>query len=314
MNSVTAQGNRVQAWTLLIVLSLIWGTSYLLIKKGLAGFDPLEIGLLRMSVAALCLTPFALFHLRQVRGKERLQLLVIGFTGNALPAFLYAKAETVIPSAAAGMLTSTTPIFMLIVGWLCFGSRFPLLKVLGILVGCVGTAVLALAGNTGPLLGPHLWYSLLVVLAAISYGVNANIIKAFFGRRDPLLVTSIAVAFVGWPSLVALLVGTDFIARLGTNPAAPRSLVAVIILGALGTAVAVTLFNRLLQISSIIFASSVNYTIPLVALGIGIFLDEALTRMHAVGLAVVLAGVWMANRRDRSLALALPEAPAAAQS
>jgi drug/metabolite transporter (DMT)-like permease len=154
-----------------------------------------------------------------------------------------------------------------------------------------------------------------VLIATISYGVNVNLVKNFFATRNMVLVTSIALSAVGWPALIFLLTGTNFIENLRTNPAAPAALGYISILGAFGTGLSVLLFNQLLKDGTIIFATSVTYTIPIVAVLWGIFLHEEFTSLHALAFAVILIGVWLANRRPAaapvSTASQLREADAA---
>ncbi|HEV7703704.1 MAG TPA: DMT family transporter [Gemmatimonadaceae bacterium] len=297
MSSAPGARNGARAWLVLILLSLIWGSSFILMKEGLEGFDALQLALIRMSVAALCLAPLALKHIRGIGGRELALLFVVGLTGNALPAFLYAKSETVLPSAVVGVLTSMTPIFSLLVAWLFFRQRFPRANVVGIVVGLVGAVVLATAGSPEAGRTTNLAFAGLVLIATISYGVNVNLVKNFFATRNMVLVTSIALSAVGWPALIFLLTGTSFIENVRTNPAAPAALGYIAILGAFGTALSVLLFNQLLKDGTIIFATSVTYTIPIVAVLWGIVLHEEFTTLHAFAFAVILLGVWLANRR-----------------
>jgi drug/metabolite transporter (DMT)-like permease len=263
---------------------------------GLKGFDAFQLALIRMSVAAVCMSPFAVRYSRQVTLKEALLLFIIGMTGNGIPAFLFALAETQLPSAAVGILNSMSPIFTLLVGYLFFQLRFPAMNVLGVWIGFMGAALLALAGG-GLHEGPaNLHYSLVVVAATICYGINVNLVKKYFPHRDPVLIASMALTLVGVPSLVFLLALTDFTARVSI-PGNPAALFYISILGAVGTALGVALFNKLLQISSLIFATSVTYTIPIVALLWGFFLREELTLGHGLGFAIILLGVWLANRK-----------------
>jgi drug/metabolite transporter (DMT)-like permease len=179
-----------------------------------------------------------------------------------------------------------------------FGQRFPRANVIGIVVGLAGAVVLAMAGSPEAGRSTNLAFAGLVLLATISYGVNVNLVKGFFSKRNSVLVTSIALSTVGWPSLIFLLAGTNFIERLRSTPAAPAALAYIAILGAFGTALSVLLFNQLLKDATIIFATSVTYTIPIVAVLWGIALHETFTTLHAAAFAVILIGVWLANRRS----------------
>lgn len=285
------------AWFLLIVLSIIWGSSFVLMLEGLKGFSSVQLAMIRMAVAATCLSPFLFMYMGQVTWRDVGLLFIIGMTGNAIPAYLFAESETQLPSAIVGVLNSMSPIFTLILGWLLFNLRFPLKNGLGVLVGFVGASILALSGSNGGHSSTNLQYSLLVVAATVCYGISTNLIKHYFTGRNPILIATVALSLVGWPCLVLLLTTTDFTHRLATNPEAPTALIYIAILGAVGTAFGVALFNKLLQISTIIFATSVTYTIPIVALVWGVILAEDLTYWHALGFAVILVGVWLANRK-----------------
>jgi drug/metabolite transporter (DMT)-like permease len=284
------------AWILLIVLSIIWGSSFILMFMGLKGFDAVQLALIRMSVAAICLSPFAVLYRKQVTLKELGMLFIIGLTGNGIPAYLFAQSETQLPSAVVGVLNSMSPIFTLIIGFLFFQLRFPVLNGVGVLIGFVGAAILAMSGSDPDQMQGNLSYSLLVVAATLCYGISTNLIKKHFTHRHPIFVATMALSSVGWPCLILLLAFTDFTQTV-QKPGAPEALAYIAILGAVGTAFGVALFNRLLQISTIIFATSVTYTIPIVALVWGIFFHEELTPMHGVGFLVILLGVWLANRK-----------------
>lgn len=285
------------AWFLLLFLAVVWGSSFILMLKGLKGFNAVQLAAIRMGTAAICLLPFLLKYVRTISLRDFGLLFVIGLTGNAVPAYLFAESETQLPSAVVGVLNSMSPIFTLIIGFVFFQLRFPARNGIGVMLGFTGATILALAGSKHSELRANLNYSLLVVAATVCYGISTNLIKNFFAGRNPIMIATIALSSVGWPATIYLLVGTDFTANLQTNPEAPTALVYILILGAVGTALGVALFNQLLQISSIIFATSVTYLIPLVAVLWGVFLKEPLTGWHALGFLVILAGVWLANRK-----------------
>ena len=104
------------AWVLLFLLSLIWGSSPILIKKALISLNPFEIGALRLSFAALVLLPFLTKSLRDLKKNDFLILFISGIVGNVIPYFLYPIAQTKIDSATSGVLNSLTPVFALIFG------------------------------------------------------------------------------------------------------------------------------------------------------------------------------------------------------
>ena len=284
-------------WGILILLALIWGSSFILMFEGLKAFDAVTVALIRMSVAAIVLTPFLIYFRKRFNLRETGLLLVIGLTGNAIPAYLFAQAETVLPTAVVGVLNSMSPIFTLLVGFLFFQMRFPRINVVGIIIGFVGASLLALAGSTEESLNNNLNFSLLVVAATLCYGISTNMIKHFFQGRNPIYIATVALSLVGWPCLIFLLSATDFQAIMATNEAAPKAFISLLILGAIGTAFGVVMFTKMLQMSSIIFATSVTYTIPVVAVIWGIFQHEELTWLHGIGFLIILGGVWLANRK-----------------
>ena len=271
MNAIPARPSAL-AWFLLIFLAVLWGSSFILMLRGLeGGFNALELAAIRMGVAAICLSPFLIKYARTITLRDWGLLSVIGLLGNGIPAYLFAQSETQLPTAVVGVLNSLSPIFTLIIGFLFFQMRTPLKNSIGVMLGFTGATILALAGSKPTEVGTNLNFSLLVVAATLCYGISTNLIKNYFAGRNPLMIATIALSTVGWPALLFLFIGTDFMTKVQTNPAAPMGLFYIVILGALGTAFGVALFNKLLQISSIIFATSVTYLIPLVAVVWGIF-------------------------------------------
>ena len=244
------------AWGLLLILSLIWGSSFILMLFGLKVFPPVQLALIRMAVAAVCLSPLLFFHIRKVSWRDVGILFAIGMAGNAIPAYLFAEAETQLPSAIVGVLNSMSPIFTLLLGWMFFKLRFPLVNGAGVLLGFIGATILALSGGIDAQQTTKLSYTLLVVGATVCYGISTNLIKYYFTGRNPIMIATMALSLVGWPSLIYLLAFTDFSQRFETQPGAMEAFGYIAILGAVGTAFGVALFNKLLQISSIIFATS----------------------------------------------------------
>lgn len=286
------------AFLLLALLSIIWGSSFLLMKVGLDAFSPLEIATIRLSIAGIVLLPVVFARIAQLNIKQVLLLALIGLTGNGIPAFLFPMAEQVLPTAVAGVLNAMTPIFTIILAALFFKARFPLIQVVGITIGLVGTILLATANKEGVDLSQNIQYSLLIVAATICYAISVNLTKEHFSETSPFLITGVALASLAIPSLIYLFIQGDFITRMNTHPEAWTSFGAIAILGALGTALAVALFYKMLQMSSIIFATSVTYTIPIVAVLIGVFyLDESLDWRHYLGFSVILGGVYLVNRK-----------------
>ena len=297
----TALGISPAAWGLLVVLSLIWGTSFILMKKGLVVFSALELGAARVSVAALLLLPFALREVGRVERSRLKWLALSGTVGTLIPAFLFAYAETRLASGLAGVLNALTAVFALLVGALLFGQRLTGLRVLGIALGLVGTVVLMLLGGSGEATTAasgtgNAWYGLYIVAATVGYGLSVNVIKHRLHAMTPVAVTALLLLLIGGPALAYLLLGTGFVHKLATVPGAWEAFGYIALLATMSTAVATVLFNMLIQRSTTLFASSSTYLIPIVALGWGALDGEAFNLWHAAGMLIILAGVFVIHR------------------
>ena len=288
------------AWALLIILACIWGTSFILMKKGLVVFSALELGAIRVSVAALLLLPFALRHMGSVERGRYKWLALSGVVGTLIPAFLFAYAETKLASGLAGVLNALTAVFVLVVGALLFGQRLTGLRVLGIALGLVGTVVMLQLGGSGGDATPagegNAWYGGYILAATIGYGLSVNVIKHKLAGMTPIAVTSMLLMLIGGPALAFLLLGTDFVHKLTTAPGAWTAFGYIALLATMSTAVAMVLFNKLIQQSTALFASSSTYLIPIVALALGALDGEAFNSWHFVGMVVILGGVLIIHR------------------
>jgi drug/metabolite transporter (DMT)-like permease len=295
-----AESPSLTAWVLLIVLACIWGTSFILMKKGLVVFSALELGAIRVSVASLLLLPFALRHVRQAEPGQFKWLALSGTVGTLIPAFLFAYAETKLASGLAGVLNALTAVFTLVVGALLFGQRLTGLRVLGIALGLAGTVVLILLGGSGGEATPsgegNAWYGLYILLATIGYGVSVNVIKYRLHGLTPVAVTSLLLMLIGGPALAFLLLATGFLHKMTAAPGAWVAFGYIALLATMSTAVAMVLFNKLIQQSTALFASSSTYLIPIVALALGALDGEAFNMWHLLGMLIILAGVLIVHR------------------
>jgi drug/metabolite transporter (DMT)-like permease len=290
------EANRGQAIFLLITLALIWGTSFILIKQGLKVFDADEVGAIRVSAASLFLLPVALTRLRELRVKHFGKLLLAGLMGTFIPAFLFATAQTRMDSSIAGILNTLTPIFTMIVGVIVFQQRFRGMAVLGILLGLGGTVMLMLSRAGGQVMGINL-YALLIVIACVLYGANLNFVKFKISDLSSLTITSVAMMLIGPMALIYLFGFTDFTQKLEVTEGAWKAFGFIVLLGMMSTALATFLFNRLVKISTPIFASSVTYIMPIVAVMWGMLDGEKLYPGHYIGMAAIIGGVYLANRK-----------------
>ncbi|WP_299707004.1 DMT family transporter [uncultured Pontibacter sp.] len=278
---------------MLIILALIWGTSFILIKKGLVVFSSNELGAIRIAIAFLTLSPFAIKHLRQVEPYRWKYLLGSGLLGNLFPAFLFAYAETQLASGLAGVLNSLTALFTLLVGAIFFQQAITWMRMLGIIIGIVGTAILIFSGGDTNM--DNTFYGIYIVIATICYGGSVNIIKHRLQGMKPLVMSSMALLTVG-PLAIAYMFTTDVVPKLQSTPGAWEAFMYIALLAVFSTAVGLVLFNKLIHMSTTLFASSSTYLIPIVALMWGVLDGEVIHLWHYIGMVIILAGVFIVNR------------------
>lgn len=290
----------LKAWGLLILLSLIWGSSFILIKKGLMGLSPVEVGSLRIVSASVFLLPFALKNFRKVKKAQVKYLISIGLVGSFFPAFLFAVAQTRLESSITGVLNALTPIFTILVGLFIYKQNQPSRIFIGVLTGFVGTAILIMAGSGGDVSGFN-FYAFFIVLATIFYALNVNIIKYHLQELRSLTITSVSLSLVGPVAAIQLFGFTDFTTKLVTVEGSWQSAIFIVILGVIGTAVALIIFNQLVSLTDPVFTSSVTYLIPVVAVMWGLIDGEIILTTHVVGMAAILLGVYIANSQRRKI-------------
>lgn len=285
-----------RALTLLIFLALIWGTSFILMKRGLEVFSAGEVGSIRVAAASMFLLPIALMKLKELRVRHYYQLFLSGMMGIFFPAFLFALAQTELESSVTGIMNSLTPILTLLVGVFIFSQEFRRQSIIGIVLGLIGTIILVLA-NSGGHIGGINGFALFVILACVLYSVNLNYIKYRIADVNALTITSVSLMLIGPLAVVFLFGFTEFTVKLRTQDGAWTALGFILLLGFMSTSLATIIFNTLVKISSPIFTSSVTYLIPIVAVLWGIFDGEQLYLGHFAGMAAIIGGVYLANRK-----------------
>jgi drug/metabolite transporter (DMT)-like permease len=283
------------AWFILLFLSLIWGTSFILIKKGLAVFSSDELGSVRITIACLSLLPFALKNIKQVPLEKWKFIMGSGFVGNLFPAFLFAYAETKLASGLAGVLNSLTALFTLIIGAIFFQQKITGLRLAGILIGITGTAILIFGGGTQEASAANAFFGIYVVIATLMYGLSLNLIKHRLQGIPALTMASMALLSVG-PLAFGYLCTTSFFHKLANVPGAYEALFYIALLAVFSTAIGLVLYNRLIHMTNTLFASSSTYLMPIVALLWGVLDGETILLMHYMGMLVILAGVLIVNR------------------
>ncbi|MEY2704509.1 MAG: hypothetical protein RL407_571 [Bacteroidota bacterium] len=286
-------------WVLLLVLTVIWGSSFILIKRGLEVFTPGEVGAYRMVAAASLLLPLSLPRIKQLSKTQVIHLLITGLLGSFIPAFLFPIAQTQLSSSLTGVLNALTPLFVVLVGALFFNTSITRRNGLGLAIAFVGVLVLVTfkEGASWESLTDINAYALFVIAACICYSINLHFIKARFTQLKSIEISSISLLLILPLALVYLLAGTEFSTKLSTQPQAWEALGYVTILGMVGTATALILFNIMIKSASPFFASLVTYTIPIVAILWGVLDGEVLLFGHYLGIAAVILGVWIGNRK-----------------
>lgn len=300
--------NRTISWVLLIFLALIWGGSFILMKRAMYTMDdkPIfsdtQVGALRMLIAATVLLPFAFRNIRFLKDWKTVgKLAIVGFCGNFFPAFLFTYAETGISSGYAGMLNSCTPIFAIIIGAVVFRDRLTRIQLIGVSIGTIGVISLMIAGQNLSING-NWTHITAIVIATVLYATSLNTIRHTLSHLKSFQIASLAFLITIVPSAIITL-QQDVVGTIQTNPASMNGLAAIVILSVVGTALALIVFNRLIAISSVIFASSVTYLIPIVAVIIGLSFGEAINAWQVGSMAIVISGVVIANSAKRKKAI-----------
>lgn len=291
--------NSLKNWALLTVLTLIWGSSFILIKKGLAVFSPGEVGAYRMVAAATLLLPLSLPRIKNLSKTQVKNLIIAGLLGSFIPAFLFPMAQTQLSSSLTGVLNALTPLFVVLVGAVFFKTKITRRNAFGLFIALIGVVVLVTykdGGGWESLQGINA-YGLFVIAACICYSFNLHVIKTRFSKLKSIEISSISLLMILPLALLYLFGGTQFSYKLATHPGAMEALGYITILGMVGTATGLILFNIMVKSASPYFASLVTYTIPIVAIMWGVLDGEVLLLGHYIGIAGVILGVWIGNRK-----------------
>jgi drug/metabolite transporter (DMT)-like permease len=287
---------RLVQYAVLLLLGFVWGSSFILMKIGLISFKSDQAAAIRIISASLVLMPFAIKHLLKLKMKDLKSLLIAGFIGSFIPAFLFTKAQTRIDSAMAGMLNSLTPLFTVIIGVLLYKVKVFKLQYVGVLIGLIGAAGLIGAGETISLNSVNS-YAFYIVLATTCYGLNINEIKTRLSHLTGVQITSMSFAFL-FPVALAYLFTTDLHTPT-LNAEWGYHLAALIVLGVFGTALAMLLMNSMIRYVPPVFASSVTYIIPIFAIGWGVVDGEEILPLHLIFMALILLGVYLINTKGK---------------
>lgn len=287
------------AWGILILLMLIWGTSFILIKRGLDVFSSEIVGSLRIVVSFLVLLPVALSRIKKVPLNKWKFIAIIGILGTGIPSFLFAKAQTVIGSSLAGILNSLTPLFTLIIGVSFFKQKSHWLNVVGVFIGLMG-AVGLITATSGLSLSFQFSYAFLIIIATIFYALQSNILKYYLNDVSPVTIASIGFFVIGIPAMIFLLFFTNFTWILTNQEKAWEGILYVSLLGIFSSAFAIIIYNKLVQLTDAVFSSSVTYFVPVIALIWGVFDGERFPAIAVLFILMIILGVFLVNRKGVS--------------
>jgi drug/metabolite transporter (DMT)-like permease len=281
-------------WIFLVVLAMIWGSSFILIKRGLIGLNPFQVGSLRIVFAAVFLLIIGFKSLTKIPQNQWKYIALTSVFGTFIPVYLFSIAQTQIASSVSSILNSLTPLNTLILGIVVFRLEFKRTQIFGVFIGLIGTLLLIFNGAiNNP--NQNYYYTILVVIASFCYATNVHLIKKYLSDIAPLSITTGNFLVLLFPALMVLYFSgfLDVVAVAKVQ----QSLLYIVVLGVVGTALANILFFKLIQISSPVFATSVTYLIPVVAFFWGLLDNEMLTPIQFVGAFIVLIGVYLSSKK-----------------
>lgn len=293
--------NNFIRWAIFILLCIIWGSSFKLMKDSSMVLSGAQIAALRIFSAGIVFVPFAFFHFSKIPPQKIGTVILSAVFGNLIPAFLFAIALTKIDGSLGAILNSLTPICVIVVGIVFFKDKIKFQKILGVLTGFAGLVLLiilpVLRGEKS-ITFSNLNFTLLILLATFLYGINVNMVGHYLKGLNPVHIATVSLAFMTFPAGIVLW-QQNFMLLNFKNPVVKESVIAIISLGIAGSAIATVLFYILVQKAGTLFASLVTYGIPFVALLWGFFDNEKITWIEIICLAIILLGVYLANLPDK---------------
>ena len=287
--------SKNQKWIYLGILALVWGSSFILMKKALIGLTPIQLGALRILIAAIFLLLIGHKSIKEIQRRHWRYIAYTAILGTFIPVFLFAYAVSGIDSSIASILNSLTPFNTLIFGASFFGFTFKKQQLIGILIGLIGTIILILKGaDLNP--NQNYWFSILIIIASIGYAFNVNIVKKHLHDISALSIVAGNFLLLIIPALLVLSM-TDFFTTFQMNQTSINSLGFITILAIVGTGLAKVLYNKMVHLATPIFASSVTYLIPIVAVFWGILDGEKLSLIQLFAAVIILLGVYLVNMK-----------------
>ena len=287
--------SKLGHWIILIILSVIWGSSFILIKKGLDAFSFEQVATLRIFIASIFLAVLGRKFYTNIPIKKLWPIFCTGVIGNGIPPFLFSKAQTYVDSGIVGVLNVLTPLFTILIGILFYNLKVKTINYLGVALGIIGTVYL-LTPQSEQLNDKTLYYSIIAILGTVCYGWSANILKAHLEDLNAIQITTISFTFIGPWAGIYLFCG-NFLEIMQSHPKALTSFGSIAILAIMSSAIAVIAFNKLIKMTGPLFATSCTYIIPIIAIIWGISDKEIIAMHHIIGFIIILSGVYLVNKR-----------------
>lgn len=281
------------SWLIFIILSVIWGSSFILMKEGMKGLSAFQVASIRIFSAGAILLPVALRQFKRVERTDLPLIILSGLLGTFFPAFLFCIAETKLDSSVAGILNALTPLSTIVLGVMFFNLSMTGRKWAGVIIGLMGLVWLVLSGSREVSFA-NISYAGFIIVATVLYGLNVNLVNRRLRHVPSLTLAALAFSSLALPAFIVLL-ATGYFSLTPDGPFLYSS-AASAVLGIIGTAAASVLFYMLMKRSGALFASMVTYGIPFVALAWGALAGEAITAAQLVCLGFILGGVFLANR------------------
>lgn len=292
MNVIDLNKKHWQYLTL-VFLSIIWGTSFILIKRGLETYSDIQVASLRMLSAFVIIIPFIPKALKKFKKRHLPYILFISLIGNGGTAFLFALSQKHLNSSVAGMLNASTPIVTYIIGVIFYRLLVKKHKLIGLSVGLIGV-ILLLYFNTTNSINNNLLYMFLLILASSFYSANVNMVKFNLKDLDGITISILTFTILG--PISAILFFTSDLHSAYLTPNFGINTVYIVILGLLSSVLATVIFNILIKYTSTIFASTVTYLIPIVAVIWGFIDGENISIFEVLSVFVIIAGIYLVNK------------------
>ena len=285
----------LRKWGTLVILSLIWGSSYILIKKGLTGLTPIQLGSLRVIVTTIIIAPIGYQKIKHIPRQKMKWVALSAFVGSFFPAYLFAFAETEISSSITAVMVSLTPLFTLLISVFVFGEELLKKQVFGVLIGFTG--IIVLINNELFASSFNILYIMFIVLAAFCYAVNANVLKYKLSNIPALGIVFMSFLFMFIPAFIILCFSDFPFSDFASDPLIIESIIYIVILALFGTAIAKVLYIKLLAISTPVFSVSTTYLMPVVAIFWGLLDGEEFKLTQFTGTAIILLGVYLVTKK-----------------